>query len=125
MQAKIRKKPLFSWPLASARNDVIGFTNDLTNFRHFWPAFYMSKGFYWLDLFIWCVLWCTRSPKTKFPSEVPYSLVIPDPSFSMVFDGFWAVTDQKMAQSGSKIMKCELILNFIVLPAQKFWNYCS
>jgi hypothetical protein len=51
--------------------------------------------------------------------QVPYSLVIPDPSFSMVFNGFWAVTDQKMAQSGSKIMKCELILNVNGLPAQK------
>ena len=37
----------------------------------------------------------------------------------LILDGFWAVTDRKMAQSGSKIMKCELILNDNGLPAQK------
>ena len=43
----------------------------------------------------------------------------------LFFDGFWAVTDRKMAQSESKIKKCELILNVNGLPAQKNWNICS
>jgi hypothetical protein len=30
------------------------------------------------------------------------------------FQTFWAVADQKMVQSGSKIKKCELILNINV-----------
>ena len=46
---------------------------------------YMYGSFYWLDLFIWCIFRCTRSPKPKFPWEVPYSLVNPDTSFLMVF----------------------------------------
>ena len=38
----------------------------------------------------------------------------------LIFDDFWAVTDQKMAQSGSKIKKCKLILNVNGLPGKKF-----
>ena len=56
-----------------------------SNFVISGQLFYMSWGFYQLDLFIWCTFRCTRSPKTKFPSEVPYSLVIPDTSFLIVF----------------------------------------
>ena len=37
----------------------------------------------------------------------------------LIFDRFWAVTDRKMAQSGSKIMKFNLFLNVNGLPAQK------
>jgi hypothetical protein len=38
----------------------------------------------------------------------------------LIFDDFWAVTDQKMAQPGSKIEKCESILNVNRLPGKKF-----
>ena len=38
----------------------------------------------------------------------------------LIFDGFWAVTDQKMAQSRSKIKKCSLTLNVNGLPGKKF-----
>ena len=37
-----------------------------------------------------------------------------------ISDDIWAITDQKMSQSGSKIKKCELTLNFNGLPGQKF-----
>ena len=50
-------------------------------------------------------------------SEVPYSLVFPDPSFSMVL-GLSQI--KKMSQSGSKFKKCELILNVNRLLVQKF-----
>ena len=36
------------------------------------------------------------------------------------FYGFWAVTDQQIDQSGSKIKKCKLILSVIGIPGQKF-----
>ena len=38
----------------------------------------------------------------------------------LIFHGFWAVTDQKMYQSGSKFKKCELTLNVNRLLVKKF-----
>ena len=35
---------------------------------------------------------------------------------------FWAVTDQQINQSGSKIKKCKLILNVNGIPGKKFGN---
>ena len=40
-------------------------------------------------------------------------------SRTLIVYGFWAITDQKMAQSGSKIKKCKLILNVNGIPGQK------
>ena len=37
-----------------------------------------------------------------------------------ISDDIWAMTDQKMSKSGSKIKECELTLNFNGLPVQKF-----
>ena len=47
---------------------------------------------------------------------------IPNALFTGIssFDGFWAIKDQKMSKSGSKIKKYELTLNFNQLPGQKF-----
>ena len=39
---------------------------------------------------------------------------------TLIFQGFWALTDQKMYQSWSKFMKCELTLNVNRLLVQKF-----
>ena len=54
------------------------FTAILANFCNTYVlSFLLARC---LQLF---VLWCTRSLKEKFLSEVPYSLVIPNPSFLM------------------------------------------
>ena len=77
----------------------------------------LSASFYWLDLFIWGVLWCARSYNKIF---FYVSALLTGISRPLIFDGFWAVTDQQIAQSGSKIKKCKLILNVNGLPGQSF-----
>ena len=55
----------------------------------------------------------------KLQKEIP-SALFTGISRLHISDDIWAITDQKMSKSGSKIKKCELTLNFNGLPGQKF-----
>jgi hypothetical protein len=101
-----------------ARIDRNGFTNDLTNFRQFWPTFLYVQGF--------LLARSLHLVYKKSQNEISVgSALFTGNSRPLILDGFWAVTDWKMAQSGSKIMKFNLFLNVNGLPAQKIGNHCS
>ena len=109
-----------------------------------WSIFINSgQLFYMSRVFIRCILWCTRSPKKNFLSEVPSSMVIPQTSFSIVFGlsqiekwpnlgpkswtliHFWISMGSQLKKLGiiaPKAVKTQRLVKSMVNPGMRAWG---